>query len=58
VTVAGLNGIVGMDAGANHTCAWLGDGSARCWGDNDYGQLGNDTTADSPTAVRIAEPAP
>ena len=46
-----LHNIVGMAAGGNHlvssighTCAWLIDGSATCWGENFYGQLGDSTT--------------
>lgn len=27
--------------GSSHVCALLPDGSARCWGDNRYGQIGN-----------------
>lgn len=35
-----------VTAGAGHTCATLGDGSTKCWGDNYYGQLGlGDTLA-------------
>jgi len=29
-----------ITAGAGHACALLSDGTARCWGDNTYGQLG------------------
>lgn len=29
-----------IDAGSSFTCALLSDESVRCWGDNDYGQLG------------------
>ena len=38
---------VAISSGEYHTCAILDDGSASCWGDNWYGQLGNGTTTNS-----------
>ena len=40
-----------IGAGAGHTCAVLDDDSVKCWGRNDYGQLGlgdTSTRGDSP----------
>ena len=34
-----------ITAGGNHTCAVLDDGSVRCWGLGEFGQLGYGTTA-------------
>lgn len=39
---------VALTAGEGHTCAVLDDGTARCWGHNFYGQLGNNTTFATP----------
>jgi alpha-tubulin suppressor-like RCC1 family protein len=41
VVVSGLSDAVAIDAGYFHTCAVLGDGTARCWGYNGLGTLGN-----------------
>ena len=55
VTSGALSGktIVQIDGGGTHTCALSSDGLAYCWGWNDYGQLGDGTTAQrlTPTAV-------
>ncbi len=42
-----LTGIARLELGGAHTCALLTDGTARCWGDNESGELGNGST--SPT---------
>jgi alpha-tubulin suppressor-like RCC1 family protein len=41
---------------ANHLCAIKVDGSAWCWGENDFGQLGDGTTTDSDVPVRVLDP--
>ncbi|MFZ5890242.1 MAG: hypothetical protein ACOY0T_04160 [Myxococcota bacterium] len=41
VQVSGITSAVFISAGLNHTCAALSDGSARCWGNNDFRKLGN-----------------
>jgi hypothetical protein len=39
--------------GDHTSCALLDDATVRCWGKNHEGQLGNGTTADSPTPVAV-----
>ena len=45
VPVLGLtSGVTSIACGGSHACA-LANGSAYCWGANDYGQLGNSATS-------------
>ena len=52
--VAKLGGVVGISAGDSHTCAVLSDGSVQCWGDNTYGELGQETFSTSPVANPVS----
>ena len=45
-----------VDVGMHHSCAILDDDSAVCWGDNEYGQIGDDTTTDRLTPTAISFP--
>ncbi|MBS1961844.1 MAG: choice-of-anchor D domain-containing protein, partial [Bdellovibrionales bacterium] len=42
-----LSGAQSVAAGYNTTCAIMTDGTARCWGDGGYGNLGNGAKNDS-----------
>lgn len=33
-----------VTAGGNHTCALLDNSDVKCWGENDYGELGQEDT--------------
>jgi hypothetical protein len=60
VTVPGLRGVTSISASSFYTCAVPADGSVRCWGANDSGNLGDGTTLTRfrPVAVRgIDKPA-
>ena len=54
VQVSGLTtGVTALAAGPSHTCAIVG-GSARCWGYNPQGQLGDGTTTNASTPVQVS----
>jgi alpha-tubulin suppressor-like RCC1 family protein len=48
---------VRVSAGVGHTCAIDAAGAAWCWGNNDYGQLGDGTTTGRQTPVAVVAPS-
>ncbi|HEX4405040.1 MAG TPA: hypothetical protein VH560_09450 [Polyangia bacterium] len=54
-SIPGLSGAVQIAVSGAHGCAVMGDSTVRCWGGNDWGQLGHapgtsgDTSCVSPT---------
>lgn len=54
VDVSGLtSGATALGVGSDHSCAVASAGRVLCWGSNQYGQLGNDTNADSLAPVFV-----
>jgi alpha-tubulin suppressor-like RCC1 family protein len=53
VSVSSLTGVRALSAGYFHSCAVLSNGTAKCWGGNLQGQLGNNsfTAQSTPGAV-------
>ena len=53
VRVQGLTNVAQVTADGDHSCAVLTDGTARCWGRNDEGQLGDGTTTQRNMPVQV-----
>ena len=51
--VKGIRTATAITTSWDHRCAVLSGGTARCWGDNDYGELGDGTTTGSSTPVKV-----
>ena len=51
--VGTLTGVAAITAGINHACALTTAGAVVCWGSNDYGRLGDGSTAQRTTPVAV-----
>jgi alpha-tubulin suppressor-like RCC1 family protein len=49
----GITTAIAVGTGMTHACALLRDGTMMCWGSNLTGQLGDGTTTDRPSPVRV-----
>ena len=51
--VSGLTSVTAISVGARHSCALLLGGTVKCWGQDVFGQLGNNSllNAKAPVAV-------
>jgi alpha-tubulin suppressor-like RCC1 family protein len=57
VTVIGLSsGVLAIGASGDFACALTSTSSARCWAENDHGQLGDGTTIQRHVPVAVQDP--
>jgi alpha-tubulin suppressor-like RCC1 family protein len=55
--VIGVTNAIGVSAGSYHTCALTADRRVLCWGWNSYGQVGDGSMVNRPTAFELPEPS-
>jgi alpha-tubulin suppressor-like RCC1 family protein len=54
VPVSGLGlGVTNISTGNMHACATMSGGAAKCWGYNNHGQVGNNSTANTPLPTTV-----
>ena len=47
------SGVTAITTGGSHACALLTTGAVKCWGDNTYGQVGDNTTDTRLTPTQV-----
>lgn len=57
VTVMGITDAVWIGAGTHHACAVTSLGSVRCWGNDEFGQVGDGTADPGAPATPLPRPA-
>ena len=58
VDVVGLtSGVMSITTNGNHSCAFLFNGDAKCWGYNSRGQIGDNSTTNRLTPVSVCADA-
>ncbi|MGH7468596.1 MAG: Ig-like domain-containing protein [Longimicrobiales bacterium] len=53
--LTGVPALHGIRFGLQHACGLTVSGEAYCWGENDFGQVGDGTTVDRPTPVPVTD---
>jgi alpha-tubulin suppressor-like RCC1 family protein len=53
VTVSGLSDAVAVATSGSHTCALQASGGMRCWGNNQFGQLGDGSNVNKITSIAV-----
>ena len=48
------SGVTAITSGIMHSCALLSSGSVKCWGANNYGQLGDGTTSNRNEPAQVS----
>ena len=54
MSVAGGLSFAAVSVGGTHACGVTTSGAVYCWGDNGYGQLGDGTSTQRTSPVRVA----
>jgi alpha-tubulin suppressor-like RCC1 family protein len=52
-TISDVNNATDVDSGQGHTCVLLNNGTVKCWGTNQYGQLGINSQTGSATPQSV-----